>query len=315
MASYYLYNKEYESASEIARTTIDSLRVLQSNTGIRIPSPETSLLIILATSLIRYQAPKHHPQARKLFDAILARKPDSVEALVGKGRVALDAEEFRDAVELTSKALELNPHNVTAKMEHAWALVLLHSVEEGKRELQDTLPLIDGRDPHSRDTIAEIWWRIGKCLWDEGANSSLTRLTSDTETSRQDAYAAFVTCLKYNQNFAAAYTDLGIFYADVINDAARAYKCFQKAFELDAGQAEAAERLARDFADTRQWDLVEVIAVRVLAASKKLLSTKRQISWPDRALGVAELVLLPLETGSYRTKEIIPERYSISKTL
>ena len=76
----------------------------------------------------------------------------------------------------------------------------------------------------------------------------------------------------------------------MVNDSPRAYKCFQKAFELDAGETEAAERLARDFADSRQWDLVEVIAQRVLAASKKLLSTKRQISWPDRALGVAELV-------------------------
>lgn len=87
---------------------------------------------------------------------------------MGKGRVALDAEEYEDAVEITSKALELAPDNVTAKMEHAWALVLLHDIENGKRELQETLPLVDGRDPHSRDTIAEIWWRIGKCLWEEG---------------------------------------------------------------------------------------------------------------------------------------------------
>lgn len=96
--------------------------------------------------------------------------------------------------------------------------------------------------------------------------------------------------MKYNQNFAAAYTSLGVFYADVVSDATRAYKCFQKAFELDAGETEAAEHLARDFAYTRQWELVEVIAQRVLSASKKLLSTKRQISWPDRALGVAALV-------------------------
>jgi superkiller protein 3 len=170
LGSYYLYNKEYESATEISRSTIESLRTLQSNAGILIPAPETSLLITLATSLIHYQAPKHHPQARKLFDAILTRKPDSVEALVGKGRVALDAEDFEGAVGLTSKALELSPDNVTAKMEHAWALVLLHDIENGKRELQETLPLIDGRDPHSRDTIAEILWRIGKCLWDEGTN-------------------------------------------------------------------------------------------------------------------------------------------------
>ena len=99
-----------------------------------------------------------------------------------------------------------------------------------------------------------------------------------------------MTCLKYNQNHAPAYTNLGFFYADVANDHSRAYKCFQKAFELDAGEVDAAERLARDFADTRQWDLVEVVAKRVLEASRKRVSTKREVSWPHRALGVAELV-------------------------
>jgi len=168
LASYYLYCKDYEAASETARSTIESLRRLREDTGVLITSPETTLLITLATSLIHYQAPKHHPQARKLFDAILARKPDSVETLVGKGRVALEAGELESALENTSRALQIQPMNVEAKMEHAWALVLLEDIERGKKELEETLPLIDGRDPHSRDTIAEIWWRIGKCYWDEG---------------------------------------------------------------------------------------------------------------------------------------------------
>lgn len=241
--------------------------------------------------MIHYQAPKHHPQAQKLFDAILARKPNSVEALVGKGRVSLEAGDLDEATEFTSRALHVDPSNVQAKMEHAWALVLSHDVENGKRELEETLPLIDGRDPHSRDTIAEIWWRIGKCHWDEGTILfSINFLTSDSEDSRTEAYTAFVTCLRYNQNHAPAYTSLGLFYADVANDAPRAYKCFQKAFELDAGEVDAAERLAQDFADTRQWELVEVVARRVLGASRKRLAMKRELSWPHRALGVAELV-------------------------
>jgi superkiller protein 3 len=168
LASYYLYNKDYEAASETARSSIEALRKLRDDAGLIIPAPETALLITLATSLIHYQAPKHHPQANKLFDAILTRKPDSIDALVGKGRVALEAENLHEALEYTGKALEINPSNVHAKMEHAWALVLLNDIETGKKELEETLPLIDGRDPHSRDTIAEIYWRIGKCHWDQG---------------------------------------------------------------------------------------------------------------------------------------------------
>lgn len=173
LASYHLYNKDYETASEISRSTIETLRKLRDEAGVLIPSTETSLMLTLATSLIHYQAPKHHPQAQKLFDAILSRKPNSVDALVGKGRVALEAGDLEGAEEFTGRALQLDPLNVPAKMEHAWAIVLSHDIENGRRELEETLPLIDGRDSHSRDAIAEIWWRIGKCQWDEGKNLHL----------------------------------------------------------------------------------------------------------------------------------------------
>jgi superkiller protein 3 len=315
LASYFLYTKDYEAASETSRASIEVLRNLREDAALIISAPETALLITLATSLIHYQAPKHHPQARKLFDAILARKPDSIEALVGNGRVALDAGNLEEAFNFTSRALELNPHHVEAKMEHAWALVLLNDIENGKQELEETLPLIDGRDPHSRDTIAEIWWRIGKCYWDQGYLMTVLCLHLDSDNSKTEAYAAFVTCLKYNQNYPPAYTSLGFFYSEVVNDLSRAFKCFQKAFEMDAGEAEAAEQLARNFADTRQWELVEVVARRVLQASRTRLSTRRELSWPHRALGVAELVLLLKDTANQRTSGIIQKPYSLFKLL
>jgi superkiller protein 3 len=291
VAAYYLYNKEYESASEISRASLESLRQLQDDVGIKLSTTETALMAILASALIHYQAPKQHPQARKLFQTILTRKSNSVEALVGMARVSLEAGEIADAEQYTTRALQINSLHVEAKMEHAWALVLSNDIENGKRELEETLPLIDGRDPRSRDTIAEIWWRIGKCHWDEGVTHFFcTTHVIDTDDSKTQAYTTFVNCLKYNQNFAPAYTGLGLFYADVANDEKRAYKCFQKAFELDAGEVEAAERLAQDFAKSRQWDLVEVVAKRVLQASRKRLSSQRELAWPHRALGVAELV-------------------------
>ena len=173
LASYYLYLKEYEAASEISRSSLEILRKLRDDVGILIPALETSLLITLATALIHYQAPKYHPQAQGLFDTVLTRKPNSIEALVGKGRLALNADDLEEANDYTSRALHLDPFNAEAKMEHAWAIVLSGDVVAGKKELEETLPLIDSRDPHSRDTIAEIWWRIGKCYWDEGKNTMI----------------------------------------------------------------------------------------------------------------------------------------------
>ena len=99
--------------------------------------------------------------------------------------------------------------------------------------------------------------------------------------------------MQNNQNFAPAYTSLGIFYADIANDIARANKCFQKAFEISAGEIEAAERLARNFAESKEWELVEIVARRVAEADKKRSIPGKGVSWPHSAIGVVELVCVP----------------------
>lgn len=103
-------------------------------------------------------------------------------------------------------------------------------------------------------------------------------------------YSYFIAALQKNQSFAPAYTSLGIFYSDVVGDHSRADKCFQKAFELSAGEVEAAERLARSFAESKEWEFVGIIASRVADADKKRSIPGKAVSWPYSALGVVELV-------------------------
>ena len=84
----------------------------------------------------------------------------------------------------------------------------------------------------------------------------------------------------------------------------RASKCFQKAFELDAREGEAARRLAASFADEREWDLVEIVARRTVAGEGGLEGADAQLAasaarfrplnaWAWKALGVVELVCSP----------------------
>lgn len=77
-------------------------------------------------------------------------------------------------------------------------------------------------------------------------------------------------------------------------DPNRASKCFQKAFELDATQADAARRLAESFAEEREWDLVEVVARRTIegeGGNEQAMSKHLPVnSWAWKALGVVELV-------------------------
>jgi len=69
-----------------------------------------------------------------------------------------------------------------------------------------------------------------------------------------------------DSEFAPAFTSLGIYYLEHASppDAVRSSKCFQKAFELDARETEAARRLVEGFANDKEWDLVEVVAQRTI---------------------------------------------------
>ena len=112
----------------------------------------------------------------------------------------------------------------------------------------------------------------------------------------EQAYQCFITALKRSPSFAPVFTDLGAYYLEVANppDPNRASKCFQKAFELDATQADAARRLAEGFAEEREWDLVEVVARRTIegeGGNEQVTSKHLPVnSWAWKALGVVELV-------------------------
>ena len=89
-----------------------------------------------------------------------------------------------------------------------------------------------------------------------------------------------------------------MYYLEAANppDPNRASKCFQKAFELDATQADAARRLAERFAEEREWDLVEVVARRTIEGEGGNMNTSKHLpvnSWAWKALGVVELVSCP----------------------
>ena len=104
--------------------------------------------------------------------------------------------------------------------------------------------------------------------------------------------------------FAPAYTSLGICYSSATPpDTERALKCFQKAFELDATEADAARRLAIGYANDDEWASVRIIATRVMegeggvegVAGAEIISAKGRLApkngWAWKALGSTEVVL------------------------
>ncbi|PQE32365.1 hypothetical protein CJF32_00001107 [Rutstroemia sp. NJR-2017a WRK4] len=285
MGEYYQFLEEHESVVDLMRNakrlaSEESNKLSQSfNNASRV------FTTLLGTALVFYQSPRNHPEAKDLFDGLLQDDPSSTPALIGIGLIYEEEDDYPAAVDFLGRALKRDPTNVRVKAEAAWVKALNGDYSLGRQELEECLPDMEAKDLKSRDLLAQTQYRVGICLWNIDSSKAARK-------DRNGAYSYFLAALKSNLNFAPAYTMLGIFYADYLKDKKRSRKCFQKAFELSSAEVEAAERLARIFAGQGEWELVEVVAQRVVESGKVRPapgSKKKGISWPFAALGVAEL--------------------------
>ncbi|MCJ1307786.1 Superkiller protein 3 [Agyrium rufum] len=284
IGAYYLHLEEYSSVVEIARKT-QSLITNETNiSGLPLQNIRDSVDVLLATALVHYQSPRHHKEATTILEGILARKPENTAALISTGLILEEEEEYAAAVDFLTRASKDNS-TPRLKAEKAWCIALNGDLEKGKADLESCLDAMDAKDIKSKGLRAQTLYRVGMCLWNLDTSKSARK-------TRDGAYARFLASLQADLNFAPSYTMLGIYYSDYARDKSRARKCFQKAFELSPSEVEAAERLARAFADQQEWDLVEIVAQRVLDSEKVRPppgSKKKAHSWPFAALGVVQL--------------------------
>ncbi|KAF3168673.1 Superkiller protein 3 [Orbilia oligospora] len=294
LGEYYLLLSEYENAVDVCRRGLTAVARQAQISGLKFQKNSDAIAVLLATALVHYQAPRHHNEATASFKDVLTRNPQNTGALIGLGLILEEQGEFEQAAGFLRQALISNPNDLKVVSEAAWCEVQQGHYELGIGELQGCLERITGVDPQSRDLKAQVLWRIGSALWDS---------EPEKRDSREGAYYYFMQALRSNPNFAPAFTGLGVFYADISGDVERANKCFQKAFELSSGEYEAAERLARNFADTKDWELVEIVARRAADADKKRTTVGKAASWPQVALGVVELNNLnyPLAIQAFQT--------------
>ncbi|KAL9005635.1 MAG: hypothetical protein Q9188_001591 [Gyalolechia gomerana] len=284
MGEFYLHLDESDSAADMARKAQRQVTIDSRRSGLPLTNNLDAVNLMLGTALVLYQAPRHHPEARNLFESILARKPEDSSALVGIGLILEEQEEYEKAIKFLEHALDQAP-NIRIKAEAAWCKALSGDYRTGCFELEECLPHVETPDLRAKALKAQILYRVGMCIWHLDESKSARR-------DRNRAYARFINSLQTDMNFAPAYTSLGIYYADYAKDKSRARKCFQKAFELSSSEIVAAERLAQSFARTSEWELVEIVAQRVIESGKVRPapgSKKRGVSWPFAALGVVQL--------------------------
>lgn len=284
MGQYYLRLDEHESAATVAKAGLNHIASESRLSGLSFEHSYDALNTILATALVQYQAPRHHSEAKGLFESILARKPTETSALLGIGTIYEEQESYSEAVKFLERALKRNS-DPKIRAEAAWCRAMNGDNEIGLQELEACLSQLQASDTRTKALRSQTLYRIGICIWTQNASSAARK-------DRSGAYARFLASIQADMNFAPAYTSLGIYYADYARDRKRARKCFQKAFELSASEVEAAERLARSFAKSGEWDLVEVVSQRVVDSGKVRPapgSKRKGLSWPFAALGVVQL--------------------------
>jgi len=284
-AEYYLYLEEYESAIETVRSGLKAIETEQIMAAIVLQEQTDAFNTILATCLVHYQSPRNHPEALDLLEIILSRKPNCTSALIGLGLVCEEREEYEDAIKLLSRANLQDKQNVQIRAETAWCKFLAGDHSSALDELQKCNEQIEDDSPKAREAKAQTQYRIARCLWEIDSSKAARK-------SRDGAYSHFLAAIKTCPTFAPAYTSLGFYYADYAKDKKRARQCFQKAFELSGAEVLAAEQLARAFADRSEWDIVELVAKRVIDSGRTRPppgSKKKGISWPYSALGVVQM--------------------------
>ncbi|KAL2135150.1 hypothetical protein VTI74DRAFT_9581 [Chaetomium olivicolor] len=282
---YYQHVEEHESNVELMRKALDHLKLERTRTGLSFQNTEDVFSVYLGTALVFYQSPRHHQEAKILFDGVLAHDPTSTRAMIGVGLIYEEEEEYNEAVDFLERALKRDPENLRVRTEAAWVKALKGDFAACRSDLEACLPALTKKGQVNKELLAQTQYRIGYCIWNLETSRAARK-------SRTGAYAYFLEALKSNLNYAPAYTSLGVYYADYAKDKKRARRCFQKAVELSPSEVQSAERLARSFADDGDWDRVELVAQRVVDSGKVKPppgSKRKGISWPFAALGVAEL--------------------------
>ncbi|KIW69302.1 hypothetical protein PV04_05184 [Phialophora macrospora] len=287
MAQVYAHLKEWQGTVDAARKAQKLHLDAQQRYAIDLQNSLDGVNLILANALITFQSPRNHPEAKELFLAILDRKPKLTSALLGIGLIYEEDEDYAEAVKFFDQAAERDPANIRIKLELAWCRTYNGQLQQGLDELNAILSAIEAEMPQNQNFPMKsvTLYRLAYSHWQLHPSPSARK-------DKSGPYQYLIASIKANPSYAPAYTLLGIYFQDYGKSKARARVALQKAFELSTSELEAAHRLARAFAESSEWDLVELVAQRVVDSGKARPapgSKKKAHSWPYAALGVVQM--------------------------
>lgn len=283
ISQYYIFSKEYEAALPYIKKGISLVSHKIRDLGCQLIHTKREFSLTLATCYTYVDAPQFHNAAMTLFDRILQESPDNTRAKMGKGIIYIERENWQDANKLLKEVINEYPDNLDVLSELGWTKANLGQYDEAIEMLSSALRMITGNDLRTTTFRALTLWRQAKSyIFKEAAN------VSQGLENIKLAFKILVQLIKVLDTYAPAYSTLGDLYTTYYKDSGRAFKCYYKAFELDAGDHIAANYMTEVYAKSNNWSSAVQIAERLVKAekAKRVLQT---MNWPYRVIGIGNL--------------------------
>ncbi|KAJ3069544.1 Superkiller protein 3 [Podochytrium sp. JEL0797] len=208
--------------------TITLVNQVKADFGIVLSSVSTSIDTLLAQSYISL-GPKFHQDAIKLFTSLLARNPDSPDALHGIATAYTMVQNYTEALTHLTHLAQLDPENDGVVSDIGWNKFLIGDDGTEDDALEWCL-----RALRMNEASARNHYRVGKVLW-----------SMNNGDSKLQAYQHFLQCVKLDAGYPGAFTAIGLFCFQADGNRARAKKCFEKAVDVDGKDEEAVVELVK----------------------------------------------------------------------
>lgn len=284
VANYFVLLKEYDVALRYTKSGINLIAHNIKDVGVTLSNTKREFTLNLGTIYTYLEFPKNHGAALNLFDKVLVTDPDNIKAKMGKGTIYIERKQWHDAELFLSEVCEQVPDNLEVLSELGWSESNLGKHQVAISRFEQILTDLQGSDRISLEFRSLTLWRLAKTY----IFMSKSLDGSDRDKNLKTAFRLLIQIVKISDTFAQAFSTLGDLYSEYFNDGVRAFKCYQKAFEIDSGDLIAAKFLTEFYSSNRNWKMAALIS-ETLVESERSKNALQNINWPYRIIGIAYL--------------------------
>ncbi|KAF9286798.1 Superkiller protein 3 [Mortierella alpina] len=258
--------QDYEAGLEHATVGRDIVQKQAAATALPFSRMRRSFELCMANCQLKI-SPKLAASALELYQGILKEDKHNLDAHQGVGFVRFAEAKWVEASESFERVLALDASNISAKSELGWILYLQHEYERAEERLREVIETSE--EPRALDL-----YRLGRIYYDLG---------DEYRENPEYSHAQLIAAAKLDPRCAGAFTYLGHYYREVIQDEARAEKCYQHAFSLDPREGDAG-RFLSDY--LLKSDSLE----GAIDIYEKVVNADGKANWALKRLGFAELM-------------------------